>query len=68
MRSSKLAWADLARANLLCAELEGANLDGVSLAQACLIGTTYAKVALPIEEVKIPLKIAEMEQVINKSE
>jgi hypothetical protein len=43
-------------------------LDGVTLAQACLIGTSHAKVSQPMEQVKIPLKIAEMEQTAKKLE
>jgi hypothetical protein len=68
LRGANLAGANLTRTNLLCAELEGANLDGATFAQACLIGTSHAKVSQPMEQVKIPLKIAEMEQTGTKPE
>jgi hypothetical protein len=43
-------------------------LDGVSLAQACLMGTSHAEVFNPMEQVKIPLKIAEIEHSSKKQE
>jgi uncharacterized protein YjbI with pentapeptide repeats len=68
LRGANLAGANLTRANLLCAELEGANLEGVSLSQACLIGTSEAKVSQPLEQVKIPLKIVEIEHTSKKTD
>ncbi|HEY9741649.1 MAG TPA: pentapeptide repeat-containing protein, partial [Coleofasciculaceae cyanobacterium] len=44
------------------AELEGANLEGANFAEACLVGTSQAEVFPPPQQVKIPLKIAEIEQ------
>jgi hypothetical protein len=32
------------------------------------VGTSHAKVAQPLEQVKIPLKIAEIEHISQKSE